>query len=645
MKEVKPYGSWKSPITAEEVASGALGLREITEDGGEIFWLESRPSEDGRLVVVRMDSVGSTAEDLIPDGYNARSRVHEYGGASYIVRSGVVYFTNFADQRVYVGKGGEDPQPVTPDNDRRYADFTFDSARDRLIAACEDHEGGGEAENYLIGIDLEGDGGELQLAGGHDFYSSPGLSDDGNYLFWLTWDHPNMPWDGTSLHLGELDESGKVIDERVVAGGTDESVTQPSWGPDGYLYFISDKTGWWNLYRWKEGTVNRVTEKEAEFGAPDWTFRNSTYDFTSNDQVICTYSKEGRWFLGAVNPSTGKVSHIDVPYTSISSLRTRGEDVFFVGGTPRIPEGIIKLNLSNKKHETVKLSTELEVDEKYLSQPKSIRFPEGSSPQAHGFYYPPENKEFRGPEGEKPPLIVTAHGGPTAATRNSLSGDIQFWTSRGFAFLDVNYRGSTGFGREHRDLLYGNWGVYDVEDCSEGAKYLVEKGEVDGERLIIRGGSAGGYTTLASLAFLQRFDAGASYFGVSDPSLLSETTHKFESRYLDNLIAPYPEEKEKYSDRSPIDHAESITCPVIFLQGDEDQVVPPEQAETMFESLKNRGIPTAYLLFSGEQHGFRFEENIKRALEAELYFYSQVFRFELPEEVEPTTIENAPNAE
>ncbi|MBS3813407.1 S9 family peptidase, partial [Candidatus Bipolaricaulota bacterium] len=369
MKEVRPYGSWESPITAEKVASGTIGLREITEDRGEIYWLESRPSENGRNVVVRMEGEEGRSVDLVPHEYNARSRVHEYGGASYLVHQGALYFTNFADQRIYTKLSGQSPRPLTPESDRRYADFTVDSHRERLISVCEDHQGQGEAENYLIGIDLENDGPGTKLTGGHDFYSSPRLDDSGRYISWLTWDHPNMPWDGTSLHVAKLDQAGHLVDGRVIAGGRSESITQPRWGPNGYLYFISDRTGWWNLYRWKDGTKTQVTNEKAEFGTPDWVFGISTYDFVSEEEIVCTYSTDGTWSLGIINPSSKAIRDIDVPYTSISSLTTSGDDIYFVGGSSRVPEGVIKLDLSDYKPKTIKLSTSLEVEDGYLSEP------------------------------------------------------------------------------------------------------------------------------------------------------------------------------------------------------------------------------------------------------------------------------------
>lgn len=643
MKQIKSYGSWQSPITASKVASGTIRLSDIQVEDESVFWIESRPSEEGRNVIVQMDDQ-EQKKDLIPRDFNARSRVHEYGGGSYLVHGDTVYFTNFSDQCIYQTSPGKEPAPITPENKARYADFTYDNDNERLITVCEDHSSENTVENSLVSLSINDPRDAQILTRGHDFYSSPKLSPDGEKITWLTWDHPNMPWDNTELHVGHYTGNGTVGEENVISAVKSESITQPRWSPDGTLFYISDRNGWWNIYRWSNGNTKQVTDQNVEFAVPQWVFSVSTYDFLSPNTLICAYTENGRWSLGEVDIKTSKLIELKTPYTVISSVNAQNHDAFFIGGAPNKPQGIRSLNLKSTKITTIKRSTSLHVDKDYLSTPKVIEFPTESGFNAHGFYYPPTNKEVKGPEDELPPLIVISHGGPTSATNDSLSFNVQYWTSRGFAVFDVNYRGSTGFGRRFRRLLYNNWGLFDVEDCAAGAEFLAEKGWADQDRLIIRGGSAGGYTTLAALTFENTFNAGASYFGVSDPASLTEHTHKFESRYLDNLIGPYPEDKDLYVERSPLDHAEDLSCPVIFLQGEEDRVVPPKQAESMYKSLKTRGIPTAYLLFPDEQHGFRQEQHIKWAQEAELYFYSQIFDFELSEEIDPVSIANMDKA-
>ncbi|MFB6291417.1 MAG: prolyl oligopeptidase family serine peptidase [Candidatus Bipolaricaulia bacterium] len=640
MKNIKSYGSWITPITADKVASGTTGLHSISISSEQVFWLESRPSEDGRTVLVSLTSGGEKV-DLTPENFDVRTRVHEYGGAPYLVVGEKVYFTNFDDQRVYELSRGNDPRPITPDNDCRYADFSYEEATGQLWAVCEDHSNDeSKPNNYLVTISPANAAKEEVVVGGDDFYSSPRLSPDGSEIAWISWNHPNMPWDGTYLYRGSVDGKGGVTDSEVIAGAETESVVQPKWSPNGDLYFVSDRTGWWNIYRWSEAGVQQITDERAEFTGPRWQFGISSFDFPSPSELVVSYTRDGKWFLGEVDARGGEISSYKIPDTTISSVKANGSQVWYVGGAPETPASVRVYDRETGDVQTYKSSTTLEVDGGFISVPSSLKYESEEGEKVHAFYYAPTNKDFAGPDGEKPPLLVISHGGPTSATSDSLSPKIQYWTSRGIAVLDVNYRGSTGFGRNYREKLKGNWGIVDVEDCSRGARHLVKRGEVDGEKLIIRGGSAGGYTTLAALTFTDVFDAGASYYGVSDPTALAKDTHKFESRYLDSLIGPYPEERSLYEERSPIRHTDGISCPVIFFQGTEDKVVPPSQAEKMYKSLNRRGIATAYLAFEGEQHGFRKEENIRRALEAELFFYSRVFDFDLDEEIDPVEIKN-----
>lgn len=639
--KVAPYGSWRSPITSDLIVAGTIGLGQIELDGDDIYWIEMRPSEGGRYVIVRR-TPGGERSDVTPESFNVRTRVHEYGGGAYTVSDGTIYFSHFADQRLYRQRPGAQPQPLTPDVEWRYADAVIDRQRGRLICVREDHrEAGREAVNTIVGVKLEGDesGGEV-LVSGNDFYSSPRLSPDGSQLAWLTWNHPNMPWDGCALWVAEVKADGSLNNAACIAGDSDESIFQPEWSPDGVLYFVSDRTGWWNLYRWREGRVELLCEMEAEFGLPQWLFRMSTYAFESERRLICAHIEKGISRLSSLDTQTLKLELIETPYTRIDGLRASPGRVVFNAGSPAEPTAIVSLDLATRQLTVLRRASEIKIDPGYLSEPEAIEFPTEKGLTAHAFYYPPKNQDYVAPPEERPPLLVMSHGGPTAATMPVFSLGIQYWTSRGFGVLDVNYGGSTGYGRAYRERLNGEWGVVDVDDCVNGAKYLVERGAVDGQRCAITGGSAGGYTTLCALTFRDFFKAGASHYGVSDLVALEEETHKFESRYSHTLVGPYPERKDLYRARSPINFTERLNVPVIFFQGLEDKIVPPNQAEMMVAALRKKGLPVAYVAFEGEHHGFRRAENIKRALDGELYFYSRVFGFELAGPVEPVEIEN-----
>ena len=645
MNTISPYGSWKSPITSDLIVSGTVGLGQIAIDGDDIYWVEGRPSEAGRSVIVRRTPDG-TISDVTPAPFNVRTRVHEYGGASFAVASGTIYFSHFADQRIYSQTLDTQPVPLTPAANCRYADVIIDNQINRLICVREDHAGEGECVNTLVSINLD-NGADIQiLTQGNDFYASPRLSPDGSQLSWICWNHPNLPWDGTELWVAKINPDGSLGEKSLVDGGVDESIFQPEWSPDGVLYFVSDKSNWWNFYRWQSRTLVNSQEIEpvltmtAEFGLPQWVFGMSTYAIVSESKIICTYTQQGKWHLASLDLATKQLTTIETPYTDISSVTARGETVVFLAGSPTESTAIVQLNLGTSQREILRKSSDLSIEPGYLSVPEPLEFPTENGLTAFGFFYPPKNQDFAAPESEKPPLVVKSHGGPTAATSSSMSLKIQYWTSRGFAVLDVNYGGSTGYGREYRRRLQDSWGIVDVDDCANGAKYLAQKGLVDGDRMAIAGGSAGGYTTLCALTFRDVFKAGASYYGVSDLEALATDTHKFEARYLDGLIGPYPERKDLYVARSPIHAAERLSCPVIFFQGLEDKVVPPNQAEMMVEILKAKGLPVAYVAYEGEQHGFRRAENIKRTLDGEFYFYSRVFKFELAEPVEAVLIYN-----
>jgi dipeptidyl aminopeptidase/acylaminoacyl peptidase len=641
---VAPYGSWKSPITSDLIVTATVGLGQIALDGEDTYWIELRPSEGGRNCVVRRAPDGTTA-DVTPQGFNTRTRVHEYGGGDFAVREGTIYFSNFADQRLYRQTPGSAPQAVTPEKNFRYSDMIVDARRGRLVAVREDHTvEGHEAVNTIVSLSLDAEGNEdggRVLVEGSNFYSSPRLSPDGSRLAWLSWNHPNMPWDGCELWVADVRGYDTLGEARRVAGGEEESIFQPEWSPDGVLYFVSDRSNWWNIYRLGEdGSVEAMCEMGAEFGVPQWLFAMSTYSFSTDERIVCAYNERGRWSLATLDTRAKKLERVETPYTEIAYVRADARRAVFRAGSPTRRMEIVELDLQTRQTKVLRRASEVVVDEGYVSSPRAIEFPTEAGRTAHAFFYAPRNKDFAAPEGERPPLVVKCHGGPTAATTTTLRLETQYWTSRGIAVLDVNYGGSTGYGREYRQRLNGEWGVVDVDDCVNGAKYLIERGEVDGARCVITGGSAGGYTTLNALTFRDTFRAGASHFGVSDLTVFVGDTHKFESRYLDRLIGPYPERADLYYERSSINFTDRLSCPVIFFQGLEDKIVPPNQAELMVEALRRKRLPVAYVAFEGEQHGFRKAENIKRALDGELYFYSRVFGFDLADEVEPVEIEN-----
>ena len=643
MLTIAPYGSWQSPITIDFVVAGAIGLGQIALDGEDIYWVEMRPSEGGRMVVVKCDTAGKVT-DITPEPFSARTRVHEYGGGEYMVHEAVVYFSNFSDQRIYRQDDGGEPQPITPEADVRYADGCFDSTRNRIICVREDHTGEGEAVNSIVAVDAAGEGEPEVLYQGSDFCSNPRISPDGSVLCWLIWDHPNMPWDGTELWTGRFDSQGRIGEPQLVAGGKAESIFQPEWSPDGALHFISDRSGWWNLYRYEDGHARQLTTKNAEFGKPQWVLGIGSYSFASEDLIACSYAEGGEWKIAMLHVESGMLLAIETPFSEMGRGDIKAGDgkIVFVGGAPSLPLTLVQFDLASSRWWELRKSHELVMDPAYLSAAQPVEFPTEDGKTAHAFYYPPLNSDFQAPAGEKPPLLVKSHGGPTGAASTALNLGYQYWTSRGIGVLDVNYGGSTGYGREYRERLNKTWGIVDVDDCANAARHLVLNGEADGNRLAIDGGSAGGYTTLAALTFKELFKAGASLYGVSDLEALVKETHKFESRYLDGLVGPYPERQDLYAERSPIKHTDLLSCPLILFQGLEDQIVPPNQAEMMFDAVRAKGVPTAYIPFEGEQHGFRRSENIKRVLEAELYFYSNVFGFDLADEIMPVDIVNLP---
>ncbi len=643
MSMAAPHGSWKSPITSELVVQNSVRLGSVEIDGEDIYWVEERPGDGGRNVIVRRRGDG-VSEDITFAPYNVRTRVHEYGGLCFWVSDEAVLFSNFADGRVYRQGWEGDPIPITPDGvDLRYADGMVDRERNRLVCVREDHrESDQDCANTIVGLDLDEVGEGEILVSGSDFYGYPSVSPDGAMMAWLSWDHPNMPWDSTELWTGKILEDGSLGEIRKVAGMPGESIFQPEWSPDGILYFVSDRSGWWSLYRQRGGHIEAMAPMMAEFGSPAWALGTRTYTFESVERIVCEYAEDGFWKLAALNTRTTEFSPIETPYTEMSrgDIRASPGRVALVAGSASLPNALVSLELDTGEMGVIRESRAVPVDSGYISAPRPIEFETEGGLTAHAFYYPAKNADFVGVEGEKPPLMVISHGGPTGAAMSSFSLSYQFWTSRGIAIADVNYGGSTGYGTRYRRRLNGQWGVVDIADCVNAALHLVNEGEVDGERLIIRGGSAGGYTTLAALAFKDVFRVGASHYGVSDLGALAEHTHKFESRYLDSMVGPYPERRDLYEERSPIYHTDGLSCPIILFQGTDDKVVPPAQSEMMLDALREKGLPVAYLSFEGEGHGFRDSENVKRALEAELYFYSRILGFDLADDIEPVEIEN-----
>lgn len=641
-RKISPYGSWKSPITAELFASSYIGVQAPKVDGENIYWKESRPKEAGRNVIVRQDRDGERIE-VTPKEFDVRTTVHEYGGGDYLVHKGTVYFSNFKDQRIYRTEGaGSSPEPITPDGvDVRFADGIVDPQRNRLILVREDHTvQAPQAVNTIVSIGLEqGEAGQV-LVFGNDFYSTPRLSPHNSRLAWLTWNHPNMPWDGTELWVGDLDADGTITSRQRVAGGIEESIFQPEWSPDGTLYFVSDRTGWWNLYRWADPKIEPVYSKSAEFGEPQWVFDERTYAFDSANRIVCTYIENGISHVGLLDPEKGNLTEVETPYTNVYNVTGGSGFALLLAGSPSLPLSLVKLDLKTLRTEVVRRAREETIDPGYVSNPETIEFPTEQGNSAHAFFYPPTNKDYNAPQTERPPLLVMSHGGPTGSTGTTLRYGIQYWTSHGIAVVDVDYGGSTGYGRDYRLRLNGNWGVVDVNDCLNAARYLVRRGDVDGNRLAITGGSAGGYTTLCAVTFHKLFQAGASYYGVSDLEALAKDTHKFESRYCDRLVGPYPSRADLYRERSAINYTDNVSSPMILFQGLEDKVVPPSQSEKFYEAVRKKGLPAAYLSFEGEQHGFRKSENLKRSIEAELYFYSRIFGFEPEEHIESVKIEN-----
>lgn len=639
-RQIRPYGGWESPISGKSLVQNSLRLGQIQVDGDSIFWAEGRPTEKGRTALMTWSN--SKTREITDSITDVRTRAHEYGGGAFMCAAGRQFIVNNSDQQVYEISESGPLRKLTNKPDHRFADMTLDTSRGLIYCVGEDHSNPANVENCLVSFNLEGEDFTV-VAQGHDFFSNPQLSPDATQLLYLTWDHPQMPWDGTQLHLSELDGSGAVIHNTVIAGGDKESIFQPLWDPNGSIYFVSDREGWWNIYQYLDGRVSCVLKMEAEFGLPQWVFGMSRYTVLSSGDVVATYSDHTGSHIVRIDTRSGSATPIKTKYTHIDQVQGAGNIIAFLGYSDSHPEEVVAMKLDGSDPLTLRTAAETDLTDDFISRAKSIAFETGPGEESFAWYYPPRNPAFEAPKGDLPPLIVLSHGGPTANSSNGFNMAIQYWTSRGFAIVDVNYSGSTGYGRKYRERLKGEWGIRDVHDCSKAAQYLSASGLADQNKLIIKGGSAGGYTTLAALTFWDVFKAGASYYGVGDLTSLAEDTHKFESHYMDSLVGPYPEAKQRYLERSPLNYAHKLDCPVIFLQGADDKVVPPNQAESMVTALKQNGIPVAYLLFEGEAHGFRQASTVIKAIESEYYFYAKVFDIEVGESLEPVEIFNLGN--
>jgi dipeptidyl aminopeptidase/acylaminoacyl peptidase len=640
-----PHGAWPTPFTSELVVRAAAVLGEVVVDGDDVWWSESRPAERGRSVIVRRTADGTVA-DVLPPPWNARTRVHEYGGAAWTVAGGTLWFTEFSDQRLYRLEPGRDapvavtPEPAVPAG-VRHADLQVlpDGV---LLAVRETHPASGGAADVVDELVRIGPDGTEVLVSGPDFVSDPRPSPEGDALAWLQWDHPHMPWDAARLVIRGAD--GR---EHPMAGGPGESVVQPVWGADGTIWFLCDRTDFWSLYRRRpHGEVELVLDLGSDIGGPQWRFGQSRYALLSDGRVVLAYGRAGADRLAVLED--GGLRELDLPWSTFRYVRAQGTSVVCLAASPSSEPVVLRVDVDSGAQEVLRPARDLGVDPAWFAVPEHVTFPTEDAGtgigEAHALVYQPTNPEATAPDGDLPPLLVVVHGGPTAAAVPVLNLDVQYWTSRGFCVADVDYRGSVGYGRRYRDSLQGRWGVVDLDDVVACARFLAGSGRVDPARMAIRGGSAGGYTTLAALTMRPGvFTAGASHYGVADLGALAAETHKFESRYLDGLVAPWPSGRAVYDERSPINHVDALDTPLAVFQGDEDAVVPPDQAEAIVAALREKGVPHAYLLFAGEQHGFRKAANIRAALDGELSFYAQVWGFELPAEegIEPIVVSAA----
>ena len=641
---VAPYGAWSSPLSAQRLAAAATAIGHVRACGGRLYWTETRPAEGGRVALLTSDG---DAREVLPPGYSVRSRVHEYGGVAFLPLGARLLFANAADQRLHLVETGQPPRALTPPG-CRYADGAASGDGSRAYFVREDHRTGGEPKNEIVALDPAAPGAGTVLYGGSDFVAAPRPSPDGRRLAFLRWNHPLMPWDGTWLAVGRLD-GDRLVDLHEVAGGADESVLEPAWDADGTLYFLSDRSGWWNLYRWRGAGVEAVTALSDDLGGPLWQLGSSTYALLGEGRALARLCRRGWDELALIELGSGEVAPLALPFVSCGSVGALDAGTAYaVAATDDDLPALVAIDLADRNWRTVRRTAEVALPPRFVSRPESIEFPtvpgaEGQPRTAHAFFYPPHNPDFAAPPQDRPPLLVQMHGGPTAHSAPNLTLSRQFWTTRGFAVVDVNYGGSSGFGRAYRQRLLGQWGVADLADAVAAVRFLVESGRADGRRVVIRGASAGGYSVLCALAFTDVFAAGVSYFGIADLERLAASTHKFESRYLDRMIAPLPEGRAVYRARSPIHHLQQVRGALLAFQGAADKAVPPEQSRAIVAAARARGLPVAYIEFEDEDHGFRRAANIARALEAELFFLGRVLGYRPADAVEPVAIDNLPD--
>jgi dipeptidyl aminopeptidase/acylaminoacyl peptidase len=635
---VAPYGSWVSPISIDQLTASSVGLSAVQIDGRHIYWLESRAAERGRTSLWRRLIAGGELVEVTPAPAYVRDKVHEYGGGEYHVSGGTVVYSEFSDGRLYTVRSAAEPQPITPEGTFRFGDIRAHPDRGLVLAVREDHSVSGEPVNTIVALDLDGanlDGGAV-LCAGADFYSTPELSASGR-MAWTQWNHPNMPWDSTTIMVGDLSGS-TIMNSQPVAGGSNESALQPRWLDDN-LIFASDRSNWWNLYLWNEDGVRPLCATEAEFCAPQWVLGQRPYTVIDHDHLLCSMNRSGEQYIAALRISDGGLQQLTSSGTAATSLDVAGRSAVAVLNSPDRPAALALLDLDHGNWTVVKSSTAMIMDEASISTARPVSW-SGERGTVYGFFYPPRNARWSAPANTLPPLITLSHGGPTGFTGADFKIAYQFWTSRGFAILDVNYSGSAGFGRAYRDRLKGRWGVVDVRDCIAGAVSMGTQGLADPAQLTIRGASAGGFTALAALTTTDRFAAGISLFGIADLEGLATDTHKFEARYLDSLIGPYPKDRASYIERSPIHHLDRLSAPILLLQGTDDKLVLPKQAEMLAEAARQKDLPVALIMFEGEGHGFRGAETIKAATEAQIYFLGRILGFEPADQVSPIPIEN-----
>jgi dipeptidyl aminopeptidase/acylaminoacyl peptidase len=637
---VAPYGSWASPLSAEALAAGGISFGDLRSADGRLYWTENVPARGGAIAL--FSSTDGAVAAVTPEDANVRSRVHEYGGAPFLIDGGTVYYSQFSDQRLYALREGGKPAPLTPDK-YRYADCVAQPGAQKstaaLICVREDHTDPAHVRNTLVRLPIPGTGAGEVLFEGTDFVSYPRLSPDGKQLAFVTWNHPNMPWDGSELHVAGLTAQG-LKGAKIIAGGATESVQEPQWDTDGTLYFISDRSGFWNLYAQRADGTHPAWAREAEFSAPLWQFGQSNYALLGDGRAVVNFRERGTSRLAVLDLKTGSHRELNLPYVDFSHVtKIDAGHIAAVAGSSKAPLSIVSIDIGSNKVTTLRAAGQSPLAADSISVAVAIDFPSAHGRTSHAFYYAPTNPKYQGTPGALPPLLAFVHGGPTGQSSPSLHSGVQFWTSRGFAVVDVNYGGSSGYGRAYRQELNGNWGVVDVEDTIAAVRFLIDTKRADPERTAISGGSAGGYTVLVALSTSNVFKAGADHFGISDMTALVRDTHKFESRYVDSLIGPLPAAQAVYDSRSPLNHLDGFKVPLLVLQGADDPVVPPNQSQRIVEALRARHVPVAYVLYPGEGHGFRNPKNIINSLQAELSFYGQVFGFRPADQLPPLKVE------